>query len=57
MVGYVLKLGELWYHSITDFLTEIIVSIEYSKEMLLIRVIVTQLETHDKVREENIKRW
>ena len=56
MVGYVLKLGELWYHSITGFLTEIIVSIEYSKEMLLVRVILTQLETHDKIREENIKR-
>ena len=56
MVSYVSKLWESWYHSFTGFLTEIIISIEYSENMLLEKMIVTPLENHKKFRLKIFKR-
>ena len=44
-VSYIWKLGESRYHSFTGFLAEIVISIEYSEDMLLEnKMIVTPLE-------------
>ena len=56
MVTYFLKLQESWYNSFIGFLTEIILSIEYSEDMLLEKMITTPLENHKKFRGEISKR-
>ena len=45
MVSYIWKLGESWCPSFNGFVIEIILSIEYSEDMLFERMIVTPLET------------
>ena len=56
MVTYFLKLQESCYNSFIGFLTEIILSIEYSEDMLLEKMITTPLENHKKFRGEISKR-
>ena len=56
MVTYFLKLQESCYNSFIGFLTEIILSIEYSEDMLLEKMITTPLENHKKFQGEISKR-
>ena len=51
MVNYILKLRECDINPLTGFLTEeSIVSIEYSADMLLEKVIAPPLDNHKKFR-------
>ena len=57
MVNYILKLRECDINSLTGFLTEeSIVSIEYSADMLLEKVIAPPLDNHKKFRGRISKR-
>lgn len=49
MVSSFWKLGESKYHSFTSFLIETIISIDYSEDLRLERMIVIPLETRKKV--------
>ena len=57
MVNYILKLRECDINPLTGFLTEeSIVSIEYSADMLLEKVIAPPLDNHKKFRGRISKR-